>query len=315
MNFNYIKHTIFLALAGSRSYGTNRPDSDYDYRGVIIPPSSYAKGFLHSFEQKEGLDGYGEDSVAYDIRKFCKLAADCNPNIIETLFVPDKFVVLNTKYGRELRKNAHLFLSKKAKHTFSGYAFAQLKKIKRHKSWWDRELQGDVPAKPVRTNFGLPSKPKFGKDVLNNIVTIPLDTIDPALQDYVSAERKYHAEKTRYDNWKKWKQNRNINRYKTEVEFGFDVKHALHLVRLMTMCQEILSEGRVIVHRPDAEFLKSILNGAFTYEELVSWSELKEIELEKLYEKSCLPHKPDLKKINDICVELIEQAEKDGFGK
>lgn len=30
------KRTILIGLAGSHGYGLNRPESDYDYRGVFI---------------------------------------------------------------------------------------------------------------------------------------------------------------------------------------------------------------------------------------------------------------------------------------
>lgn len=313
MNFNYKKHLILLALAGSRSYGTHRPDSDYDYRGVIIPPSEYMKGFLYTFEQKEGIEGYGKDSVGYDLRKFMKLASDCNPNIIETLFVDDSLLVVNTKYGKKLRQHKDLFLSKKAKHTFSGYAFAQLKRIKQHKAWWDKEANGEIPPKPERKDFGLEPKPRYAKDQLNNLISAPTEMLHPEHLDYIIAERKYFEQKKKYYSWKTWKENRNPERYKLEAEFNFDLKHAVHLVRLMTMCKEILTEGIVRVTRPDKDFLLSIRNGEKDYDWLINWAEEKEALLNELYETSTLQHKADVKKINDLCVELLEEAEKDNF--
>lgn len=222
MNFDYKKHLILLALAGSRSYGTNRPDSDYDYRGVIIPPSEYMKGFLYTFEQKEGIEGYGKDSVGYDLRKFMKLAADCNPNIIETLFVDESFLVVNTKYGKKLREHKDLFLSKKARHTFSGYAFAQLKRIKQHKAWWDKEANGEIPLKPERKDFGLEPKPRYKKDILNNLISVPTEMLHPDHVNYIVAERKYFDQKKRYDSWNTWKVNRNPERYQLESKFNYD---------------------------------------------------------------------------------------------
>ena len=37
-----MEHCIFRFMSGSHAYGTNRPDSDEDYRGVFIAPLSYA---------------------------------------------------------------------------------------------------------------------------------------------------------------------------------------------------------------------------------------------------------------------------------
>ena len=51
MNFNLRDATIYLVLAGSRAYGTNNPESDWDYRGIAISPIETYVGILDNFEQ------------------------------------------------------------------------------------------------------------------------------------------------------------------------------------------------------------------------------------------------------------------------
>ena len=119
MNFDYNKHLIYLHVAGSRSYGTDYEGSDWDYRGIIIPPRIYFLGCSSAFEQKQGLDGYGDDSTGFDIRKFMRLCADSSPNIIEALYVREEDQVIKTKYSDLLMANRHLFLSQKC-HLFCG---------------------------------------------------------------------------------------------------------------------------------------------------------------------------------------------------
>lgn len=313
MNFDYIKHTILLTLAGSRAYGTFGPDSDYDYRGIIIPPTVYYKSCMLNFEQKEGLEGFGDDSVAYDIRKFMKLAMENNPNVLETLFAPDHLLKINTKYGQKIRDNRYLFLSKKARHTLSGYCFAQLKRMKQHKAWWDKELAGEVPPKPERKDFGLDAQPRFPKDVLNHIITVPTELLNPDLIDYMNRERRYFELKKKYDSWLDWKTNRNAARFLLEKENGYDGKHAMHLVRLMTMCEEVLTTGELRVERPDAELLKSIKHGAWTYDYIVKWAEDKDKEMDELYAKSTLQHEPQRKQIDQLCIDIISEATADGW--
>jgi hypothetical protein len=79
------------------------------------------------------------------------------------------------------------------------------------------------------------------------------------------------------------------------------------------MCEEILTTGEVLVKRPDAPFLISIRDGAWTFEKLVSWAEEKEKELDQLYQTSSLKHSADVTKVNDLCVSIVKEAEKDGF--
>lgn len=325
MNFDYNKHIAYMTLAGSRAYGTNTPESDYDYRGVIIAPTAVDDGFLHSFEQKEGLDGgytdsdgvfreFGKDSVAYEIRKFFKLAGKCNPNIIEILFAPDDLVVVNSEYGEALRAARHDFLSKMARDSFHGYAYAQLKRIKLHKVYWDREKAGDVPPKPERADYGLPHRPKYPKDKLNSLIAVPASAIAEEERSYIESERRYFEDKAKYDKWNQWAKSRNPSRAELERKFGYDTKHAMHLVRLLCMCEEILRDKDVLVRRPDAPFLMEIRNGKMSYEELMDWVEKKEDRLRELEKASDLPNKPNWNKLEDLCVELVRKARRENFG-
>jgi hypothetical protein len=75
--------TIFITLHGSRAFNTHIETSDYDYKGVAIPPKQYFLGLQHRFEQAELKD---PDTVIYEIRKFFSLASACNPSVIETLY-------------------------------------------------------------------------------------------------------------------------------------------------------------------------------------------------------------------------------------
>jgi predicted nucleotidyltransferase len=121
---------IYLTEHGSTSYGTRIATSDLDLKGVVIPPPKYFLGFHNVFEQAETK--IPSDFVAYDIRKFFRLAANCNPNIIEMLFTLRKHWMVKSETWELIHKNQHKFLSKKAFYTFSGYSTSQLKKIRTH---------------------------------------------------------------------------------------------------------------------------------------------------------------------------------------
>jgi len=149
--------TILLTRHGSHAYGTNLPTSDLDVKGVAVPPREYLLGYLKRFEQAESKD---PDLVIYDVRKFFSLAADCNPNIIEVLWTDPVDHIEVTPAGEELLAHRARFLSRKAKHTFSGYAASQLKRIRTHHRW----LQHPPKAPPVRADFGLPEQSIIGPD-------------------------------------------------------------------------------------------------------------------------------------------------------
>jgi predicted nucleotidyltransferase len=298
------KRTIFLTLHGSQAYGTSTPTSDIDVKGLAVPPSKYYYGFLQNFEQAEGKEPY--DMVIYGLRKFFKLASDCNPNIIEILNTDPADWVVETPLFRKLWEKRELFLSKKAKFTFSGYAVSQLKRIKGHKKW----LLEPPTHRPTREEFGLPIKKKMSQSELGATqVLIDKGTpLDESVMQLFAKEQQYQSAKRSWEQYQTWKKNRNEKRAALEAEFGYDCKHAMHLVRLLKMCREILTEGVVKVRRPDAEELKAIRAGAWTYDELVEWAEKQDEEMQELYEKSTLPREPRRKELDELCQEVTAEA-------
>ena len=131
MTFDVEAHTIYYVRHGSHAYGLNVETSDEDFKGVCLPPLRYQLGFRHEFEQhtEEVCKGAAHDSVVYSLKKFIKLAAGCNPSIIETLFCDERDVIKQTTEGSALRLCRKLFLSRQAYNAFSGYAFSQLEKV------------------------------------------------------------------------------------------------------------------------------------------------------------------------------------------
>ncbi len=140
--------TLFLTRHGSHAYGTSTPESDTDLKGFAVPPRAYYYGFAQRFEQAEVRE---PDAVVYELRKFVKLAADCNPSILEVLFTDPSDHLGVTPLGAEVLGARERFVSRKARHTFSGYAMAQLRRLEQHHRW----IVAPPTAPPSRADFGL----------------------------------------------------------------------------------------------------------------------------------------------------------------
>jgi len=122
-------------------------------------------------------------------------------------------------------------------------------------------------------------------------------------------EREYAAAKREWDQYQNWKKTRNPARAALEEKFGYDTKHAYHLVRLIRMCREILTTGKVLVKRPDREELLTIRNGAWSYEQLIEFADREEKELNELYNiTTVLPKMPDREKLDALCIRLVERS-------
>lgn len=351
------ERTIFVALAGSHAYGLNHPKSDYDYRGVFIAPKEYYLGFS-SIEQKDSnwneegifpfIDG-NEDTVIYELKKVVQLLSAANPNVLELLWL-DNYPFL-TEVGEYLIEHKQLFLSKKVKHTYSGYAFAQIRKMETHRKW----LLQPPQSKPLPVDFGLENEAPLTKDELNafleylyNLVRGRIEFLEEAEQLYqlltadidfkgmlkqhplpdetlaytqkltnsrsdfirlLQRSQKYQGAMREWKAYLSWQQNRNPARAEMERKSGFDLKHGMHCIRLLRCGLEILREGKIIVNRKlagDVDELKAILQGVYSYEQVMKMADDLVAQMDAVYARSPLPLVPDLDLINQLCIELVE---------
>lgn len=330
--------------AGSHSYGTALTDSDVDFRGIFCAdPANIRTPF---FPVREVVDSTEEDSKYYELAHFMKLCLDCNPNIVETLWVNDNDIVTSSDAYRLLRLHRQKLLSSKIAFTTSGYALVQLKRIKGHNKWINNP-QPVEPPKPcdfvsVVQWFGQEKSlhlhiidfnvnhrfVPYGGDIygvyreynhhlfdktgkLNTVFEgnrEDLDTLKLVLIVKWNKEE-YKAAKERHRLYWTWKKNRNEKRSELEEQHGYDTKHAMHLVRLLRMGVEALRDGEIIVKRPDAEELLTIRDGAWKYDELVKYAEDMDKQVrERWYKKTELPKTPDIKFAAGLLMEVQDSV-------
>ena len=99
-----------------------------------------------------------------------------------------------------------------------------------------------------------------------------------------------------------------ITRRNGHIAFQGNSKHAAHLIRLIRMCNEILETGIINVDRTgiDAEELKAIRNGAWTYEQIEEYANDMDKRADELYKTSTLKRSPDMTKIKALCDSICE---------
>jgi predicted nucleotidyltransferase len=230
---------VVLGYRGSIAHGMyvpqSNPDSidDKDLMGVFVGPEEHYLGF----GRRDTYERFHRefDVVSYELRKFVGLLLNCNPNVLSMLWMEPKSYIYIGRAGQALINNRQLFVSKKAYHSFSGYAHSQFKRMTHYK-----------------------------------------------FEGYMGEKRKTLVDR-----------------------FGYDTKNAAHLIRLLKMGIEFLTEGVLYVERKDAAELLSIKHGEWPLERVKERAEGLFALAEEAYVRSPLPPEPDRAGAERLLIEIL----------
>lgn len=117
---------LFETISGSRAYGTHKPTSDTDYRGVFILPIENLLGYDYVPQVNDDTN----DITYYEIGRFLDLLQTQNPNIIELFNMPEENILYKHPLFDEILQYKEQFLSQICKDSFGGYAISQIKKAR-----------------------------------------------------------------------------------------------------------------------------------------------------------------------------------------
>ena len=300
---------ILLTTGGSHAYGTEVETSDLDIRGIAIEREVEILG-LSNFEV---FENQATDTTIYGFRKVINLILDCNPNIIEMLGTKDEQLFIISEEGKLLRDNVDLFLSKKAIHSFGGYANAQLRRLQNalaRDSYTQEEKEKhvlssiNVQLEHLKRHYTDYRKcgninlyiDKSDKEDLENEIFIDIDLNHYPLRDF----KNIHSEMTNVI--KDYSKLNHRNKKKDELHLN---KHAMHLIRLLIMGTELLEGKGVNTYRSkDRDFLLDIRNSKYTYDQIFEMVDEYETKFKYAADNTELPSKPNYKKVEELVVEI-----------
>ncbi len=303
--------TILKIRAGSHLYGLNTANSDKDYIGIYLNSPEELFGLNSSeiiddsiIEKLEnGKNSKNAlDCTYYELRKFCRLALNANPTMLEVLFVNNKNIIEQDQYGQELLTHQDLFLSTKIKHSFLGYAFSQkrksqvksenLKILHLARETFLNETQNTMLYDFVKKNAGK-------ADFISH---------DNSFPDYlIIADLKFNNQKIKDVLAKiNYRINNAANRADGMLEHGLDYKFISHTLRLLYEGEELLSTGKLEFPLKQSAQLKAIKMGKMKPIDVMEIIEKKERDIEALYEKSVLPHKADHIGVNNLVTTIYK---------
>lgn len=302
------KNIIFLTTGGSYAYGTNIETSDLDIRGIAVETSNEILG-SSSFEQFENKE---TDTVIYGLRKIIKLMLNCNPNVLEMLGTKDEHIFVCNKYGKMIKDNTKLFLSKRAIQSFGGYASAQLRRLQ------NALARDNYPQKEKEIHMLNTIKTQiatmkdryevFSKENLNIYIDkskkegfeselfIDVNFTHYPLRDFKNIYAEMSNVINDYDK---------LNHRNSKKDTNHLNKHAMHLIRLFLMGIELLEGKGINTYRKnDREFLLKIRNGEFSYSEIFEMVNDYEKKFDYAAKNTCLKDEPDYDKVEELMISI-----------
>lgn len=317
------KNKIAQFEVGSSVYGASTPESDTDYMGIFIAPKRFYLGLdtvqevdLSIVSKKENgrNDKDAIDSKYYELRKFVKLLMENNPNILSSMYTPDDKKIFENHLGRKLFLNRDLFPYKGLKQKYLGYAFSQKHKMviktdnytgltkfydwlvnyivnprekeKHELEWYSNQLLAEL--REVKSLNGIVKFHEHHALIgdINISLTDKLSKVFNKVQDRLSKVG---------------------NREELYTKYGYDVKFGMHLVRLMLEGKELLTTGKLEYPLKDRQLLLDIRGGLWKREDIISYSEQLEAEIETLEATSDLPSKPRYEEIETLLINMVEE--------
>ncbi|MBC2195646.1 DNA polymerase beta superfamily protein [Listeria booriae] len=298
-----LENIAYLVASGSHGYGTNIATSDLDLRGFLLEDERYLLG-LRTFEQFEEKE---TDTVIFGAKKFIKLCAQSNPNVLELLGVEEEDILICSDAGRMVRNNVDLFLSKRVEQTFGNYAKAQLKRLQNALVRNDNSKDEKEALVLERLNTQIGRFDDKYSDLDSNALNLRLENneivMDLNLQGYPL--RDFNGiytdlqgivrtfDKARSDD--------------SQKELPQLYKHAMHLVRMLVTGRDILEgKGVITKRRAEHELLMAIRSGEMTFDEIFECVAVLQLEFDRAAKETALPEQVNMKQIEELLISLYK---------
>ena len=336
---------LFEVISGSKSFGLNTPTSDTDIKGVYYLPKEkfFGLDYIPQISNETNDEVYYEIGRFTElllknnpnILEILASPEDCilyRHPLMEHLQLKDflsklckdsfaGYAVTQIKKARGLNKKIVNPLPKEKKSLLDFCSILEdyktvsvLELLQQNNLKQEQIGLVDLPnSKGMFAMFYDENKTLGYKGIIQkeNSNEVSLSSIPKGekLIGYLSCNQdgysKYCKEYTEYWNWI---EKRNEDRYNTNQQHGknYDSKNMMHTIRLLQTAEQILSTGKLNIRVSNREELLDIKAGNREYEDLLEMADSLIASIEKHYQTSTLPEKPNEQKAIQTLIKIRE---------
>jgi len=331
---------VVKTIAGSHLYGVNVPESDQDFKGVVLP---YYKDILlqkdfGSKVLKTNADPNAKNTSAdvdfeiHTLQRYLKLLMEGQTIALDMLFTPEQYILDKSPIWDVIVQNKMKFLHK-GMSSFVGYCQSQANKysVKAHRLAAAERICLFLSAK--MNQYTPHVRLSDVESELENVVETfqteqkAIDGGDPSVMCWTDCEgptgpvkhlevcgRKTPIHNTlvkAFDVYKRVLDNYGRRAHAAMTLQG-DYKALYHAVRVASEAKELLLTGHITLPRPEAPLLLKIRKGELPFRQVGELIERGLIDVEEALEKTTLPDHPDREFADDLICEIYGRVIAEG---
>lgn len=310
---------IVRILFGSHLYGTNTPESDWDFKSIHVPAPrdillQRVKGSICTQRPKssgEKNNAGDVDTESYSLQRFLGLVAEGQTVAMDVLFAPDWALIGDTSEEWDvIAANRHRLLTRRSA-SFVGYARTQANKYGIKGSRVAAARAALAMLDEASGDFGGATRLHAAKDAISEFVlahehaaivsyvepngraTLMLEVCNKKMPFTASINNARDVMARVVDEYGK-------RALMAEKQDGIDWKALSHAVRVGRQAVELLSTAHITFPLSYADHIMAIKAGGLEYKDVAAEIEGLLDEVEAAAAASTLPDAPDFEWIDDF---------------
>ena len=284
---------MFRTLAGSRLYGVETEDSDYDYKGVFIED---LQDLLKKERNVKTFSGEEEEEEMFSLNYYLQLLGQGQVIPVDMLFAPKQFWTHSSLEWEMLHDERRRFVSANIL-PFVGYAKGQAMKygIKGNKL---TTVDAAIALLKKEATFDEMVAHLSGMEGVENRVE---NAAGGPIRHLVICGKSF-SETTKFELWAGplLKLKASYGKRAEAATGGVDLKAQYHTMRICSEAIELLTSGELTFPRPEVDVLRKIRAGEYSATQLAEMIDLAFAKVKEAETTTKLQATPDFQRMQEL---------------